>query len=243
MDVNNQGIVDHLVANADVVADGVEGDMRLDRHGESIVQSVYNGMQQSATEGAYIGLAAAGTIDTGITMSVATGTSFSATQAIMVIFNDDPVKELVLDYFKLYQITVDTTGVLQRIIHYLDRGNRYASGGTAMTLGNASGNGQNPAIFAYAGAVVATAATSAARLLGSNIIANGVGAKGIELTIRYAAQEVAAGFTIPATTVASYSCVAPPIVIPPGWSYVANEFKTGRGAAGTGEFYAGLIAR
>lgn len=221
---------------------------RTDRRGEQIHVNLFNGIQGPAVEGSYCALTAAGTIDTGITLSPATGTTFATTQAMCVIFNGEPLdgsgKDIILDYFKIYQITVNTAGVLERVIHYLDRGNRYASGGTAMSVAPVNGNGVAPSgLIAYAGAVTATAASSEARLLGSNIILNGVGVKGAEYGVKFADQGVAGGFAIPTTAVASYIVQAPPVVIPPGWSYVMNEFQTSRSGAGTGEFYAGFIAR
>jgi hypothetical protein len=240
--VAESGTVNRILSTAPRKADGIDNFSRFDRTGERYYHKPLD-QRGSAYEGSGVALTAAGTIDTGINMSVATGTTFAATQAMFYLYNGDANRDIILDWFKLYQITADTGGVLQRVIHKIDKGNRYSSGGTAMSQAQVNGNGAFPSnLVAVAGAVVLTAEVNA-QLIGSNIIANGVGAKGVEINIKYGTQEAASNATIPTTSVVSFTTNAPAIVIPPGYCYVMNEFKTGRSATGTGEFYAGIIVR
>lgn len=238
------GFTGKLAQNATQTSDNIAAPIRTDRRGEQYVENLWNGIQLPAIEGTYIALDGSGVLGTGVNTSIATGTTFAATQAICVIYNGDPVKDLILDYFKVIQLTVDTAGVIGRVVHVLDQGNRYASGGSAMLPYPTSGSGVSPAnLIAYCGAVTATAATSAARRLGSNVYSAGVGVLGQEITFRFGGGDPHGSFAVPTTNVASFAVSAPPIVINPGWSYVMLEAKTSRSATGTGEYYGGLVAR
>lgn len=219
---------------------------RTDRVGEVFVENLYNGVQAHAVEGSYWHFAPTQTVDTGLTISVATGTTEAAAQALMVIFNGEPTdgtgRDILLDYFKIFQITVDTATTGWRIVHRLDFGNRYSSGGTALALNGPVGT-QPTGFVGFVGAVTATAATTQAKNLGSDILRAGVGVARLQHYLRYGSQEFPPTVTNPATTAVVDVRAAPVVIIPPGWSYVLNEFATARSGAGTAEFYGGLICR
>ena len=92
--------------------------------------------------------------------------------------------DVILDYLQVKIDAVITAGTFWHVYHALDFGNRYSSGGALMTTYNCDG-GQAPGVLAYSGVVVATAATTQARDLGWNIIANGVGVAFAQYTIKF----------------------------------------------------------
>lgn len=247
MDIQSMGKVSHTALSGLLVPDTQERAIRLDRRGEPIVQNLYNGFQQSAVEGSYVSWVNEGTRGTGVNLTVATGTSYAATQALLVIANTNSAggPDVVLDYVKILIDTAITAGTFWHLYHAMDVGNRYASGGTQMTGYAVNGKDGSPSgVLAYSGVVTASAATGSARDVGHNIILNGIGVANAELVIKFGQQETPQGtFTTPTTAVAQSVFSAPPIVIPPGWSYVMNEFQAARTATGVGEIFVGAVVR
>lgn len=137
-------------------------------YGEGAVLSYIRKQHLLAEEGSYFVI---NNGQTGITPPL--GTSFSATVAACIIYNNDPVKKLYLDYISLTNTvavtaTSATAGAPNFAALVIDNGNRYSSGGTVLPLGVAPNEsiGTTPSnVTAYFGNLTATAATGAARTI------------------------------------------------------------------------------
>ncbi len=245
--VNAAGIVQRFISSTPVIPDQSNNPFRMNEHAEAIQSNLFNGMQQAALEGSFYSWAVEGTRNTGVAFSSATTTAYAAASAMAIVVNRNPPggPTLVLDSLKLAYDAVNTGGVGGFIYHAVDNAERYASGGTVATGYNAYG-AQPPGIFVYFGNVTAAAATASSRDVDKTVYINGVGAATPILNIRmvYSCQEKpTSSIAIPATAGVDATFYVNPIVLPPGSSYVANEFQTSRSAAGTGEMFLTGILR
>ena len=245
--VSVNGVVERDIRRTGVLAEQQPAAPRLNHLGEQYAVTPFAGLQAAAAEGSYTSFVQTGTRGTGVNLTVATGTSYATTQAMLLVANTNPAggPDVVLDYFKILIDTAITGGTFWHVYHAMDFGNRYASGGAlmpALAINGASGG--PPGVLAYSGVVTAAAATNQVRDVGHNIILNGIGVANMELVIKFGSLDPGqATFTTPTTAVAQTVLYAPPIVIPPGWCYVMNEFQTARSATGVGEFFLGAIVR
>ena len=103
---------------------------RLDRGGEQFVENLWNSMHALAVEGSYF-VAQTPTPGTGVTISSATGTSFSDTGAIVAVNNRDSApslggqgRDIILDYLKLIITAAGTAGTDSHVASRLDIGAR-----------------------------------------------------------------------------------------------------------------------
>ncbi len=234
------------MSNQPVVADGAPSAFRMNRRSEQVISNVFNGLQQAAVEGSFFTWAAEGTRNTGINIGQVVGT-YANTAAVLVIVNRNPVggPTLYLDSAKIAYDAVNTNGVAGFIYHGIENAERYSSGGTVANGYNAYG--QNPpGIYVYCGAVTCTAPGGSARDIDKTVYINGVGPGTPIMNLRmvYSCQEKpTASITLPATAGVDATYYVNPVVLPPGSSYVANEFQTSRTVVGTGEFFVSGILR
>lgn len=237
-----------LIASAPRVGDGtLYKPTRLAARGEQFVIPLLTPNQAAAAEDSYYTFAVTGTRGTGAAIGNATGVTYLATQALLIVANLNPAggPDIILDELVIKVDSVGTAGTFWHIYHALDSGNRYSSAGTALAPINAAGNAPTGVTGAMGGSPVATSATAAARDLGHNLILNGVGVAFQQIRIKFGATENGNGglFVVPGTNIANSTVYAPPVVIHPGFSYVMNEFQTARTAAVVGELFLGMIVR
>lgn len=242
-----EGRVARTVALAPRNADGAQNAAVRQNHlAELGVVGNLSPDQAAAVEDSYFTWVNAGTRNTGVTLTVATGVTYAATQALCVVANNNPAggPDVILRSLRIKIDAVITAGTFWYLYHAMDSGNRYSSGGTLMTGYNAAG-GQPSGILAYTGVVTAAVATGSVRDIGENLILNGVGVAFAEIVIMFGGAErgLSGVFTTPTTAVAQSMVYAPPVVVHPGQSYVMNEFQTARTAAGSGEFFLEGIVR
>lgn len=124
-----------------------------------------------ATDGQYF-LARSPTPGTGIA-SLAAPTAFDDTKPFLMIQNAHPTKVLTLDYIKLTCTAAGTGGSAIHYGHKVDGVNsaRYTSGGSVLTPVCPNMNqGALSSALIYCGAIVAAAASAAARLLGHSVM-------------------------------------------------------------------------
>lgn len=242
-----QGVVNRVVAAASSLTENSGQVLRTDRRGELYGLPLLNGLQAAAQEGSYFAFTQEGVRNTGVNLTAGTGTTYLATQALLLVANTNQLggPDIILDYLTIKIDAVITGGTAWHLYHAMDTGNRYSSGGALMTGYAVNGGGGNPSgVLAYTGVLTATAATGSVRDVGYNLLLNGVGVAQMILTLKFGAQDANPGtFTTPTTGVAQTVIPAPPIVIQPGWSYVLNEFQTARSATGVGEFFMGAYVR
>lgn len=251
MDVNLMLDTARFLQGAIPMGDGMPNRARADRRGELFVENLYNGLQGFSEEGSYY-YGQTPTPGTAINMSVATGVAFADTQALFTLYNGEmqstganPGKRILLDFISFIVTTAPTTAGVWHLQHRIDSGNRYASGGTALTRTNVNMDvGVSPQGIVTAGVVTATASTANVRNVGRNVIRTVLANIGDQIIIKFGSQENAAG-GVAVNTAAGVviTLFAPPVIIGPNQSYVCNEWQVGRTATGTGEFMCGWIER
>lgn len=243
------------------VADNVTGvtPVRLGNRGEQFSLSLFNGMQALAMEGSYW-IASTATPGTGIVLSVATGTTFADTQALIVLNNNDTTtasaigKTIYLDFITIVCTTTPTGTTVDYVAHRIDSAVR----GTAGTKLGANSTDAKPSNMAFSGtsvgsayalgaSAVSVAASSNVRNVGRNVIRSASTPSwviGDHVTIKFGSAEMAAGgVSIGATTASGITVFAPAVAIGPGQSYVMNEWATARSGALSGEIVMGWIER
>lgn len=246
--VNARGRIAQLLGDAQRREAGNEElPFRQGSRGEQIGIGLLTPNQAAALEDSYYTQGVVGTRGTGAAIGNATGVTYLATQALIVVANLNPVggPDIIMDYLDLNVDSVGTAGTFWHLYHAMDVGNRYGSAGTVLTPRNMSGSVAPGVTGAMGGSPVATTATSEVRDIGHNLILNGVGVAFQNLRIKFGATEMSNGglFVVPGTNVVNACVYAPPVVIHPGFSYVCNEYQTARTAAVVGELFLGLIVR
>lgn len=230
-------------------ADGLYGPVRLDRFCEAVVENLWNSHHQLTIEGS-IFVATTATPGTGITLTSATGTAYSATQGIFAVNNLDASggKDIIPLWLKLIITAAGTAGTDDHFASVLDQGVR-ASGGTATLTGkNVNPNyPSNDSIASIiAGVPTLAAATAQARILGraeGRKAAAPAYIAGDVVTFLFGGVEQVQAQAITPTTDIGLVLPLPPVVIPPGWSWALLEWMTARSAAQSAEVEFGYVLR
>jgi hypothetical protein len=222
-------------------------DMRSTKYGDQYCVNLYNGMQGLSAEGSMF-VTTSATPGTGATSTAATGTTYSATQALLVLYNSDTQpsygagRRVFLDTITLICTAAGTASTICHVAHQVDVGNRYASGtnllGTPVNL-NMDASGVGSVCRPYGGVITASAASTAMRFVGRNVLkvaAAPAWVAGDMVTIKFGAQDCGGYGNISGTAAAAFTVYAPPIVIGPNQSYILNEWSTSRTAAQSFEF-------
>lgn len=226
---------------------------RLDRRMERFVENLWNSVHALAEEGSLF-VAQTATPGTGIVLSSATGTTYSDTNGIVGINNLDTNpslsgagRNIIPLWLKLILTAAGTAGTDSHVASRLDRGAR-VSGGTQLT-----GKCVNPCYSAnddvaaiFAGAITIGAATSEVRNAGRAEVRKAAAPGyivGDVIQFVFGGVEQAAPQAITPTTAAIVTIPMPAIVIPPGWSWVLNEWMTARTAAQSAEVELGYVLR
>src|SRR2546426_1070193 len=120
------GITAETLTTISKVPDNNQGPgtpVRLGSRGEQFAMNLWNGSQALAMEGSYW-IAATATPGTGIVLSVATGTTFADTQALLCINNTDAVsaqgKNIYLDFITVICTTAPTNTTADFVAHRID---------------------------------------------------------------------------------------------------------------------------
>lgn len=243
-----QGIVAEALADTARASVAVEKAIRLTSRGEPVCVPMLPDLKSALMEGTYY-IASTPTPATGITLSVATGTSFSDTQGLVGINNSDAVggKTIYLDFIAFVVTTAPTAATQHDVAYRLDNGQR-SSGGTAVASVNANMNfGNNSVAKVFANPTI-VAATGAIRHLGHQTIRKAAAPAyivGDLVIIKFGgvdwAGNVLANFTL--TTQTAIIVPAPPVAIGPNQSFVLNEWAASRSAALSGEVFVGYVER
>lgn len=183
MDVNANMLVEVNRGQPEPMSDHVTGIMRGTRYREMYTQSMVLKQHCMADEGSYF-IATNPTPGTGIAMAVNATVSETAGNVLNIFNADDPNntpngKRIYLDYIKLICTVAPASATALQGFHKVDRYSRYTSGGSLIAPVNvnmdaaASGIAGNNAIINF-GALVTTAPTQAARLVGRNAIRSAI---------------------------------------------------------------------
>jgi hypothetical protein len=166
-----RGVVSRIIPPAAFDNPNVDVPQVFGRYGEARIASYIRKAHLLADEGSYYVAANGQTAITGQTT-----TAFTATSPSLLISNTDSAtnplaKRIYLDYIHLlnggtaYSNATSNTGIFWHLL--LDTGNRYTSGGTALTIAspNMDLSQKSSVALVNAGAITASAATNAVRTI------------------------------------------------------------------------------
>ena len=204
---------------------------------------LWGGREQAvAEEGtSYVAL---GTPGTGIAGHAAP-TTFDATKPILLVYNGGNYNIYPL-YLRLALTAASVGNTVERFTQVIDTGNRFSSGGTALTKANtnmASSTASGATITA--GAVVATAASGSARTVANQTYRTVLGVVGDVYAFNWGHEQgndpaslITSGTAI-ANVVFSYA----PICIGPNQSFLIHQWAAAQSAAPSFEFEFGYAER
>ncbi len=216
---------------------------RTDGYGGSVVVPVFNRDLWTAAEASRFG-AVNPTAGTGI-LGHAAPTTFDETKAFLYIFNAGS-KTIYPVSVRLVDTVVSIGGTRIQFNQTLDLGNKFSSGGTALTVNNTNGaSTTTTGATITAGAVVLTAATSRRKLLGNQVI------KGANIDVVWDQIEFMFGTTggsqggmLTPTTVAQwYTVPCPAVGISPGWGWALYQWAASQSTGPTYEVIVDFIER
>ncbi len=244
--VQDIGQVQRAVRTITASPDGAPGPFRIDRRNELYVQNLWNSIHALAEEGSLY-VAQTATPGTGITLTSATGTTFSDTQAIFGVNNVDAALNVIPLWLKMVITAAGTLGTDDHYAGRLDKG-AGISGGTATLTGKPASplysNDTSAAIFA--GVPTVAAATGQRYYLGraeGRKAAAPAYVVGDVITILFGPVEQVQAQAITPTTAIGLVLPFPATIIPPGWCWALNEWMTGRTAAQSAEIEFGYVVR
>lgn len=196
-----------------------------------------------AAEGSYF-TACSPTPGTGV-IGHAAPTSFDEAKPYLVVYNGSTLN-LYPQFLQLNETVASVGGTMVQLTQTIDIGNRYSSGGTAMTVNNTNMASSNSAsaVLCYQGAVVGTAASGSRRLLGNTVFRSGV----IDIIrdqyqLVWGAPDGTATTASRVATVAEFSRVCPPVCIGPGHSLLLTQWAAAQSTGPTWEALFGFVLR
>lgn len=205
--------------------------------------------------GKELGSVAEGTYYTAISATSGTGllghaapTTFDQTKAFLYLFNSGG--KTIYPQFVTFTETAasvgGTTGGL-RIVPVIDYGNRWVSGGTALTISNnnsASSNTSGAASMCLGGAPVLAAATANARNYGDIVFRQTlIDIIGDKFTIVFGGTSAMGNVASVVATLAEFSQVTVPMAIGPNASLGLHIWRTSMSTGPTLEIQMGWIER
>jgi len=190
--------------------------------GNPVVSPVAGGRDiQAADEGNFY-VAVNPTAATGIISGTGI-TAFTETTPYFVVYNGSATKSIYPVYLRLSETVVSAGGTQLNFTHTIDQGNRFSSGGTALSVANTNmGSATKSVATVVAGAVTASAASQNRRLLGNFRFRIGViDVAGDQYEINYGGPlQPGSGLAMNGTVPSQYVKNVGPVVIGPNSSYV-----------------------
>lgn len=221
-------------------AEGITGPLRSTRRGElGVALFADKAAQMQALEGSRF-VATNPTPGTAIAGIAGTG-AFSDAESLLLVRNDNAVggKKVILDWLKLTVVVAGTNGTNHRYVSKIDQGtDRYTSGGSAITPVNPNGGSTvTSAATVRFGALVTTAASTLARLVGNGLIRNVITVAGDLYTFDFGgAVPAAAAHAIAGTAIANIVIPHAPVVLDPGQTFVMSLHAASQTVASEYEF-------
>lgn len=218
--------------------------MRTTEYGEQYATLLQGGkMHPLAKEGSYF-VATNATLGTAIT-GTAAPTAFSATVALLSVYNSSATKSLFIDYLRLFPKAAGTNGTNFLYAISVDRINRYASGGTAITPVNVNVSSDvSSSAVVYCGALVAAAAGPFVRRFSHGTLRTVIKVIGDVYEWRFGDSATPTpGMVLEGTAQAYIPVRCAPLVIPPGCSMLLHEAAASQSVAATYELELGYAER
>lgn len=199
-----------------------------------------------AAEGSYF-MATNPTPGTGIAGIAATG-AFSDAESLLTIRNLATVAEgklLYLDRLRLVVTAAGASGTDHRYASKIEPDlDRYTSGGSVITPVNVNGESSqaSPAQIKF-GALVTTAASVNARLVGAGLIRPVITVVGDVYEFNFGGEPTPAAHAIAGAAIANIVIPHSPVVLGPGDQFVFSLFATAQTGASSYEFELGYYER
>jgi len=205
---------------------------RHNPYGEGFVVPLGPGRHNLADDGSYFSFVTP-TPGTGIIDGVVT--TFVETTPSFVIYNGNPTKYLTMDFIRETCTAAPVGGTRVRRTVTIDDGNRYSSGGTALTVNNTNMDSAVAlnGVVAYTGAITASAASASRRLIADPIFRWGtIGIVGDIYEMVFGHEGTTPSHT-PVATVATFVKNVPPVVLGPLDSLVIVQWEASQSTAPT----------
>lgn len=152
-------------------------------------------------------------------------TGLVSTTPALVVFNGGLLNVYLL-YLKLSSTVVGGGAAFHNYTHSVDQGNRFTSGGAALTINNTNilSNARS-SVQANFGVITATTATANERKLGNDWFRSGADVVGDVIEFQYGSP-VGTGVGSQVATVANFCRSTAPICLQPQSSYILNIWAT-----------------
>lgn len=220
--------------------------IRHSRYCEPIVQPF--GAQLASDEGTYF-TATNATLGTAIT-GTAAPTAFSATVALLSMFNavqntPTSAKRIQLQWLRLEPRAAGTNGTNFQFAMSIDNGNRYSSGGTAITAlvnSNMDLTTASNATITF-GALTATAASAGVRRIAHGMVRPVIKVIGDSYLFLFGQTPAASGVVVDGTAASQIVIQCPAVTLGQNQSFLFHEVAASQSVAATYEFSMGWIER
>lgn len=221
-------------------SDGGTAQPRTSNRGELMVAPISKARCALADEGSYF-VATNPTPGTGVA-GIAAADGLDDTEAFIVLRNNNTVasgKRIYLDRLKLRATVAGTNGTNIAWASKIDEGDRYTSGGSAITPVNCNlEDGETTGAEMYAGALVTTAASSAVRLIDFGTLRTVIVVAGDEYVFDFGGDAVSQPAGLATAGTAQLNKVIPhaPVVLTPGDTFWFSPFAASQTVASQFEF-------
>lgn len=240
-----RSIISRILPQA--MPDGIDGRLRASRYGDLSVTPLWNTQHGLADEGSYF-VSTNPAPGTGLA-TIAAPTTLADTSPFILLFNGHKPggKRAYIDFCKLICTAPGTAGTALHAAVKVDGQNplRYTSGGSVITPVNVNMDDQTVSgLQVWAGAIVATAASVAVRLVDHAILRPVIPVIGDTYYLNFGGAENMVGSLAPAgTAVAQQSFNMPPAVIGPQQWAAIHLWLPSQSAASSYEFALAHIER
>lgn len=214
---------------------------RAGRYGEAYVNGLSGKEWSVADEGSYF-TAITPTPGTGV-IGHAAPTTFDETKPYLLLYNGGQ-NRIYPQYIRLHDTVVSVGGARVQFTIAIDQGNRYSSGGTALTKNNVNMDSVvSTQATINAGAVIATAASASRRVLDHVVFRGTIDVVEDVFEIVFGASDGPGVGGSRVATVQDMSKMAPPIVVGPGQSLLIHQWAASQSTGPTFQVSFGYIER
>lgn len=224
---------------ADSTTDGAPG--RRGKYGEAYTDPLTSNQLFAGDEGSYF-MAITPTPGTGI-IGHAAPTTFDETKPYLLLYNSGQ-NRIYPQFIRFHETVVSTAATRSQFTVVVDGTNRYSSAGTALTINNVNMDStRTSGAVAYAGAVVASAASTVRRVLDHIVFRGTIDVVEDVYTIAFGASDGMSGASSRAATVQDAGRVTAPVVIGPGQSLLIHQWAGSQSTGPTLQVAFGFIER
>lgn len=229
--------VGRLLSTAGFTNPGLEREARFDNYGNLGTIPVMTGRHGGCIAGNYYTFTE-GTIGTAVATTTSI-TGFDATKPVLLIYNGNSNKDIVMDILKFMVVQVPTSATSWQFWIKTYLGNAWASAGTTVTPTCANTNSTTASgATVYIGAPVAAEGTLVNRSHSGGALRGIIPTTFDSFSISFGG-DAASGSSLLTSGSAKYNECVPPLVLGPGHSMTVGMFGASNGAAPTFRYTGG----